>query len=124
LLSRPKCGAKRLGNSQTTGCSDYGWWPFFCCALDADAHNAYTAYMVLNIRNLPDEVHSRLRVRAARHGRSMEAEARAILTAACPPESDTAASLPEWVTELYEGKKPSGVVEDLIRERRRESASE
>ena len=35
----------------------------------------------LNIRNLPDEVHRRLRVRAAEHGRSMEAEARAILTA-------------------------------------------
>ena len=36
----------------------------------------------LNIRNLPDEVHRRLRLRAAEHGRSMEAEARAILAAA------------------------------------------
>jgi plasmid stability protein len=33
----------------------------------------------LSIRNLDDEVRERLRVRAARHGRSMEAEARAIL---------------------------------------------
>ena len=31
---------------------------------------------VLNIRNLPDEVHAKLRVRAAKAGRSMEAEAR------------------------------------------------
>jgi plasmid stability protein len=38
---------------------------------------------VLNIRNLPAEVHARLRVRAARGGRSMEAEARAILAAVC-----------------------------------------
>ena len=91
---------------------------------DCNANNAYNAGVVLNIRNLPDDVHSRLRVRAARHGRSMEAEARAILTVACQPESRPAAPLPDWVVELYRGKKPSGVVEDLIRERRRESASE
>ena len=34
----------------------------------------------LSIRNLDDRVKERLRVRAARHGRSMEAEVRAILT--------------------------------------------
>jgi plasmid stability protein len=33
----------------------------------------------LNIRRLPDEVHARLRLHAARAGRSMEAEARAIV---------------------------------------------
>lgn len=36
----------------------------------------------LSIRNLDDRVRDRLRVRAARHGRSMEAEARVILEAA------------------------------------------
>jgi antitoxin FitA len=36
----------------------------------------------VSIRNLDDGVKDRLRVRAARHGRSMEAEMRAILTAA------------------------------------------
>jgi antitoxin FitA len=36
----------------------------------------------VSIRNLDDRVKDRLRVRAARHGRSMEAEMRAILTAA------------------------------------------
>lgn len=34
----------------------------------------------LTIRNLDDDVRDRLRVRAAQHGRSMEAEVRAILT--------------------------------------------
>ena len=34
----------------------------------------------VSIRNLDDRVKERLRVRAARHGRSMEAEMRAILT--------------------------------------------
>ncbi|AOR70548.1 plasmid stability protein [Burkholderia stabilis] len=34
---------------------------------------------VMTIRNLPDEVHRALRVRAAKHGRSTEAEVRDIL---------------------------------------------
>jgi plasmid stability protein len=34
----------------------------------------------VSIRNLDDQVKERLRLRAARHGRSMEAEMRAILT--------------------------------------------
>jgi plasmid stability protein len=37
---------------------------------------------VLTIRGLDDEVRHKLRLRAAEHGRSMEAEARAILTEA------------------------------------------
>jgi plasmid stability protein len=41
---------------------------------------------VLTVRNLPDEVHRALRVRAARHGRSTEAEIRAILEKAVKPE--------------------------------------
>lgn len=36
----------------------------------------------VSIRDLDDQVRERLRVRAAHHGRSMEAEIRAILTAA------------------------------------------
>jgi len=41
----------------------------------------------VTVRNLSDEVHRALRVRAARHGRSTEAEIRAILeTAARPSE--------------------------------------
>nr|WP_232315717.1 plasmid stabilization protein [Mycobacterium celatum] len=38
------------------------------------------------MRNLPAEVHRALKLRAARQGRSMEAEARAILTEAVKPE--------------------------------------
>lgn len=41
----------------------------------------------VTVRNLPDEVHRALRVRAAHHGRSTEAEIREILEAAArPPE--------------------------------------
>lgn len=41
----------------------------------------------VHVRNLPDTVHRALRVRAAQHGRSTEAEIRAILEeAVLPPE--------------------------------------
>lgn len=41
---------------------------------------------VITVRNLPDEVHRAIRVRAATHGRSTEAEIRFILEAAVKPE--------------------------------------
>ncbi|MBX5138285.1 plasmid stabilization protein [Rhizobium sp. L9] len=41
---------------------------------------------VLTVRNVPDEVHRALRVRAAMHGRSTEAEVREILENAVKPE--------------------------------------
>lgn len=81
---------------------------------------------VLNIRNLPDDVHARLRVRAAQAGRSMEAEAREILTTACrtvegrqPPSV-----LQDLVDELYGAHKPTDVVRFLIEERRHEAERE
>jgi antitoxin FitA len=41
---------------------------------------------MLTVRNLPDEVHRALRVRAAQRGHSMEAEVRQILESAISPE--------------------------------------
>ena len=41
---------------------------------------------MLTVRNLPDEVHRALRVRAALRGRSTEAEVRAILAETVLPE--------------------------------------
>lgn len=40
----------------------------------------------ITVRNVPDEVHRALRVRAAMHGRSTEAEIREILEQAVKPE--------------------------------------
>lgn len=42
--------------------------------------------VAVTIRNLPEEVHRALKVRAAQHKRSAEAEMRAILAAAVRPE--------------------------------------
>lgn len=42
---------------------------------------------MLTVRNLPDEVHRALRVRAAQHGHSTEAEIREILAVAVMPET-------------------------------------
>lgn len=40
----------------------------------------------VNVRNLPDEVHRAIRIQAAHHGRSTEAEIRDILERAVKPE--------------------------------------
>ena len=40
----------------------------------------------ITVRNVPEEVHRALRVRAAQHGRSAEAEIRDILEQAAKPE--------------------------------------
>lgn len=81
---------------------------------------------LLNIRNLSDDVHARLRIRAARHRRSMEAEARAIIEAACPPEAPALDfdALQAWVANYLGDTKPVSGVEELIRERREEAARE
>jgi plasmid stability protein len=103
--------------------------------LDPNVNNAYVGPMAtLNIRNLPEEVHRRLRVRAAEHGRSMEAEARAILAAAFTDEESpgsakrsTAAKvrdLQAFIAKLYGGNKPTNLVDEFIAERRREFARE
>lgn len=42
---------------------------------------------MLTVRNLPDDVHRALRMQAALHGRSTEAEVRDILAAAVKPEA-------------------------------------
>lgn len=42
---------------------------------------------MLTVRNLPDDVHRALRMQAALHGRSTEAEVREILAAAVKPEA-------------------------------------
>lgn len=80
----------------------------------------------LNIRNLPDDVHRRLRIRAARAGRSMEAEAREILTQQCRTEVAGAdvRGVQRFVRDLYDNKPPEGVVDDLLADRRREAAEE
>lgn len=53
---------------------------------------------MLTVRNLPDEVHRALRVRAAQHGRSTEAEVRAILEEAVKPEGRL--KLGSWLAEI------------------------
>ncbi|MSP88796.1 MAG: plasmid stabilization protein [Alphaproteobacteria bacterium] len=79
----------------------------------------------LSIRNLPDDVHQRLRLRAASNCRSMEAEAREVLAKACGP-TDAAAvrDIQDFVDRLYKGRKPRNVAASLIRERRREARQE
>lgn len=52
---------------------------------------------VLTIRNIEDAVKSRLRIRAARHGRSMEDEVRQILRAAVADQSGGTSNLADRI---------------------------
>jgi plasmid stability protein len=68
----------------------------------------------LNIRRLPDEVPAKLRVRAAKAGRSMEAEARMILAEAVQqpgPKPGRSRGAPGLHAALYDGTLPTGVVD-------------
>ncbi|MEY3012514.1 MAG: Arc-like binding domain [Pseudomonadota bacterium] len=83
---------------------------------------------ILNIRNFDDESHQRLRMRAARNRRSMEAEARQILEDAMAAEIASAAAaatdLQQFVVDLYGDALPGGVTDDFLAERRLEARRE
>ena len=82
----------------------------------------------LTVRNLPDEALAKFRVRAAEHGRSMEAEARDVLVAVAEgaqvlPVLD-GASLDERLASIHAsirerlGELPKGRVDAFIAERK------
>lgn len=79
-----------------------------CNAIRADAMASVT------IRNLEERTKQRLRVRAARHGRSMEEEAREILRQAVDAERAMPANLAEAVRARF---APLGGVELELPER-------
>ena len=60
------------------------------------------AVSAVSIRNLDDRVKERLRLRAARHGRSMEAEMRAILTEAVREPGEEKGLLPVLMERFSE----------------------
>jgi antitoxin FitA len=87
----------------------------------------------LTIRNLPDAVHQGLRARAAANGRSMEAEARAVLATTVTKSVETteeseAASDRKWasiqakardiLTRANGGVMPTNVVDEWLEEKR------
>lgn len=96
---------------------------------DPVACNACIAYIagmgILSVRNLPDSVLSRLKIRAAEHNRSMEAEARAILTEAVAggqgPKYDSGRL---FGLALRHGGVGEGVVDEFLSERREEARAE
>jgi antitoxin FitA len=106
-------------------------------SIDSNACNDYIRTMAsLTIRNLTDEIRTRLRVRASRNGRSMEAEARAILAGAvnAPSPDDvnaTVAQLQDWIAQSSKKlkSKPKGTsrpdtVDAFLRDRRRNAIRE
>ena len=78
----------------------------------------------LTVRNLPDSTRDAIRVAAARHGRSMEAEVRVALEQTFRPAKPALtaqqrlARIDAAVLQAYAGKRPDWTVEDFIVERR------
>ncbi len=82
----------------------------------------------LTVRNLPDEALAKFRVRAAQHGRSMEAEAREVLVAvaegarviATPDEANLDARIASIHAMIRKqlGELPKGRVDAFIAERK------
>jgi plasmid stability protein len=78
----------------------------------------------LTIRNLPDDVRDRLRVNAAKNGRSMEAEARDALAKAYEPEANAARPTAQERVERARAivkpylKPGVSLVDELLAERR------
>jgi plasmid stability protein len=122
-LVHGRSNAGTLARSRLTALAKLGREP-----IDDNAAIAYVGGMAtLNIRRLPEDVHAKLRVRAAKAGRSMEAEARMILADAVrQPELKTVdlAALRAFMMRLCGGELPTGVADDLIEERRREARRE
>lgn len=55
----------------------------------------------ITIRNLEDDMKARLRLRAAEHGHSMEAEVRSILRQVLRHDTDPASSLPQRIHNRF-----------------------
>jgi len=82
----------------------------------------------LTVRNLPDEALAKLRVRAAQHGRSMEAEAREALVAVAngarllnlpaPPSVDERVAEVQAMVKARLGELPRGRVDAFLAERK------
>jgi plasmid stability protein len=82
----------------------------------------------LTIRNISDAALARFRVIAAEHGRSMEAEARALIEHASAggearlAPAERVAKAQALFREAFNGNPPQGLVDELIADRRAAAA--
>jgi plasmid stability protein len=87
-----------------TGRANTGSWMAPIATIDSDDINAIIAVMAtITIRDLEPGVKERLRVRAARHGRSMEEEARVILRSAIAETRFTQTHLADSIRGRFKG---------------------
>ena len=90
--------------------------------VDSNASSASIAVMAtLTIRNLPQEVYDRLRIRAAENRRSMEAEAREVLAKALPPKlslEEALRKVDEMVARMPPEAQKKLSVDSFLTERR------
>lgn len=68
----------------------------------------------MTIRNIPDDVHKAIKARAERHGRSAEAEVRALLAAAVDPRKQL--GFGTWLASLGAGVWDDDLDRSLVRQ--------
>lgn len=85
----------------------------------------------LTIRNVPDRVHSALRLTAAAHGVSMEEEARRRLAQVAVPiaapqpfDADRAAAARTRLWKMFEGMEHRSFVDEFLAEKRERARRE
>ncbi len=81
----------------------------------------------LTVRQVPDDVHEALRIKAAAAGRSMEEEVRLLLARAAGPRrapERVLADLHRLAKNANAGRMPAGVVDEFLADRRAEAERE
>jgi plasmid stability protein len=84
----------------------------------------------LTVRQVPDEVHEALRLKAAQKGRSVEEHVRQLLAEDAAKrfragsKAEALKSLQDYVRNLYGDAAPKGVVDEFLAERREEARRE
>jgi len=80
----------------------------------------------ITVRNIPESIHDKLRIRAAKARRSVEAEIRHIIAVAIERTQQPfcAKQLQQSVRELFGDERPTNTVDELIAERRAEARHE
>lgn len=68
----------------------------------------------MTIRNIPDDVHKAIKAQAERHGRSAEAEVRALLAAAVDPRQQL--GFGTWLANLGAGVWDDDLDRSLVRD--------
>jgi plasmid stability protein len=106
-MFKPYLARQDSGGSRHTAAHDNGHWPSphagngLAALIRGASSDSIDSMATLTIRQLDEKTKTRLRVRAAYHGRSMEEEAREILRSALTASSPVKGNLAEAIHRRF-----------------------